>query len=323
MQNCSHYRLDSYCDKLKGTLTCSSHSSVLLCETLTYMQAVRRHFDVLCVYVDISDMRRSGPSQFLQSATMEVEKALQEQNKTHQSRELSATLPQLINPPKPQPPKVPSQHQQGLAQTASQQKLPSPKKSSIIAIEDQGVVSEQVELSPAEVNSFIDQFERFLESEGLESEMEGSEKLLAASQAAQQVGLQATQREKAELIKQMTKAGLTAPKPGLQSAKPVVEVDQGASPSGLKAGSGASVSVGQMGSVSGSSVGLSPNQNLTWQDSYAQSLQQQQQATTGQVSGYFVLQSLFVCFFFNVYLLIHFLNSVLFSPSIHQLFGGI
>ena len=251
--------------------------------------------------IGISDMRRPGPSQFLQSATMEVEKALQEQNKTHQSRELSATLPQLINPPKPLPPKVPSQHQQALAQTGSQQKLPSPKKSSIIAVEDQGVVSEQVELSPAEVNSFIDQFERFLESEGLESEMEGSEKLLAVSQAAQQAGLQATQREKAELIKQMTKAGLTAPKsvmqspkPGLQVAKPVtVEVDQGASPSGLKAGSGASVAVGQMGSVSGSSVGLSPNQNLSWQESYSQSLQQQQQqATTGQVSGCFVLQSL-------------------------------
>ena len=251
-----------------------------------------------------TDLKRN--TSLLQSATLEVEKALQEQNKKQhifmrgtegalqqkapsRGMELSATLPRLTHPvstPKSQP---------VTQKPVTQPTLQRPNKPSIVTIEDQGVVSEHMELSPAEVNSFIDQFERFLESEGLESEMEGSEKgrqmaaVAARAQQQQQQRLAGGEKmpsaaEQKSATKPVTiqvggksgaaTVGGTGPVEAHPGVKKIV-VRGSSAPQAIPVGSGVSVIGGSVMSTPKSPGSASGN--LTWQETYSQSLQQQQQ----------------------------------------------
>jgi len=77
------------------------------------------------------------------------------------------------------------------------------------------------------------------------------------------------------LISDMQQTGVKSSKPVTpQISKPsVVDVES----SGLKADSGTRVSVGQMGPVSRSSVGLGPRQKVAWQDNSTQQAVEQTQ----------------------------------------------
>ncbi|XP_071798440.1 uncharacterized protein [Asterias amurensis] len=106
---------------------------------------------------------KSAPStSFLQTATMEVEKALQEQNKALLAKRIESRSPQpgdrTVSPA-------------GLSDVTIHKKVQQERSGDggkDMTVEEQGVVTERVNLSSEDVSSFVDQFELFLESEGLE-----------------------------------------------------------------------------------------------------------------------------------------------------------
>ena len=93
---------------------------------------------------------------------MEVEKALQEQNKALLAKRIESRSPQpddrTVSPA-------------GLSDVTIHKKVQQERSGDggkDMTVEEQGVVTERVNLSSEDVSSFVDQFEQFLESEGLE-----------------------------------------------------------------------------------------------------------------------------------------------------------
>ncbi|XP_022098664.1 BRCA2-interacting transcriptional repressor EMSY-like isoform X2 [Acanthaster planci] len=117
----------------------------------------------------------ASAASFLQSATAEVEKAFQEQSKIHPAKQDVSLKETVLSCSQDERASSPSRqsnshiHMKGQSQKGK-------KESQEVTIEDQGVVTDRVNVSSEEVSSFVDQFEQFLESEGIEEVSEIQEK---------------------------------------------------------------------------------------------------------------------------------------------------
>ncbi|XP_038050244.1 BRCA2-interacting transcriptional repressor EMSY-like [Patiria miniata] len=112
----------------------------------------------------------ASPASCLPSSTAEVEKALQGQNQTLCQAKQDLSLVQAVPTSSSQDGGTRSPSAVPAASPPNKGQLQKGNESQQVTVEDQGVVSERVNVSSEDVSSFVDQFEQFLESEGLQGQ---------------------------------------------------------------------------------------------------------------------------------------------------------